>query len=82
VARCEPFTENLTHRYGRPRFPGRSVVRLHPKRRRAVKIYRGSRRRVRQLRLRGNASAQLWLFVGWVAFLLLVVVPWMIRRGR
>jgi len=55
---------------------------LFPKRRRAVKAYRGSRRRVRQLRLRGNASAQLWLFVGWVAFLLLVVVPWMIRRGR
>jgi hypothetical protein len=55
---------------------------LYPKRRRAVKTYRGSRRRVRQLRLRGNTSAQLWLFVGWVAFLLLVVVPWMIRQGH
>ena len=36
--------------------------------------------RCRQIRLRGNGSAELWLFVAWVAFLLLVVLPWMIRR--
>jgi hypothetical protein len=51
-------------------------------RRRAAKAYRGSRRRLTQLRLRGNASSELWLFVGWVAFLLLVVMPWMISQGR
>jgi hypothetical protein len=62
----------------------RSVVMLYPDggRRRVTKTYRGSRRRFRQLRLRGNASAELWLFVGWVAFLLLIVVPWMIRQHR
>jgi hypothetical protein len=49
---------------------------------RRAKTYRGSRRRLRNIRLRGNASAEVWLFVGWVAFLLLVVVPWMIRQGR
>jgi hypothetical protein len=48
---------------------------------RPAKTYRGSRQRLRSIRLRGNASAELWLFVGWVAFLLLVVVPWMIRQG-
>jgi hypothetical protein len=49
---------------------------------RPAKTYRGSRRRVRNIRPRGNASAELWLLVGWVAFLLMVVVPWMIRQGR
>jgi hypothetical protein len=49
---------------------------------RPAKIYRGSRRRLRQIRFRGNGSAELWLFVGWVAFLLFVVLPWMIRQGR
>jgi hypothetical protein len=49
---------------------------------RKAKIYRGSRRRLKQIRLRGNDSAELWLFVGWVVFLLLVVLPWMIRQGR
>ena len=49
---------------------------------RKAKIYRGSRRRLRQIRLRGNGSTELWLLVGWVVFLLLVVLPWMIRQGR
>jgi hypothetical protein len=48
---------------------------------RPARIYRGSRRRLRQIRVRGNGSAGLWMFVAWVAFLLLVVVPWMIRQG-
>jgi hypothetical protein len=50
--------------------------------RRAAKVYRGSRRRVKQLKFRGNGSAELWLFVGWVVFLLLVVLPWMIRQSH
>jgi hypothetical protein len=45
-------------------------------------VYRGSRRRFRQIRLRDNSSAELWLIVAWVGFLLLVVVPWMIRQGH
>jgi hypothetical protein len=49
---------------------------------RPAKAYRGSRRRVRELRLRGNSSAELWLLVGWVAFLLLVVLPWITRQSR
>jgi len=43
--------------------------------------YRGSRRRLRQIRLRDNWPIELWLLVAWVAFLLLVVVPWMIHQG-
>jgi hypothetical protein len=45
------------------------------------KVYRGSRRRVRLIRLRDNWSLELWLLAAWVAFLLFVVVPWMIRQG-
>jgi hypothetical protein len=32
--------------------------------------------------MRGNDSRQLWLLILWVAFLLLVVIPWMIRHGH
>jgi hypothetical protein len=46
------------------------------------KSYRGSRRRLRQIKVRGSGSAELWVLVAWVAFLLFVVVPWMIRQGR
>jgi hypothetical protein len=49
---------------------------------RSAKVYRGSRRRLQQLRLRGNASLELWLLVFWVLFLLLVAVPWMIKQGH
>jgi hypothetical protein len=58
-------------------------VSSHPSSRRAAprsgKWYRGSRRRLKQIRLRGNSSAEVWLLAGWVAFLLLVVLPWMMR---
>jgi len=47
---------------------------------RRTKQYRGSGRRVARLRMRGNSSSALWILVGWVAFLLLVVVPWMIHQ--
>jgi hypothetical protein len=48
---------------------------------RPAKWYRGSRRRIRRVRLRGNGSLELWLLIVWVMFLLLVVVPWMIRQS-
>jgi hypothetical protein len=46
------------------------------------KTFRGSYRRFKKIRLRGNGSVEMWVFVGWVAFLLLVVVPWMIGESR
>jgi hypothetical protein len=45
-------------------------------------VYRGSRRRLQQLRLRGNGSLELWLLLFWVLFLLLVAVPWMLKQGH
>jgi len=49
---------------------------------RPPKKYRGSRRRLRRIKLRGNGSLELWLLVLWVAFVLLVVVPWMLRQSH
>jgi hypothetical protein len=49
---------------------------------RPAKTYRGSKRRVRRIRMRGNGSWEMWMFVVWVAFLLFVVVPWMIRNSH
>jgi hypothetical protein len=46
------------------------------------KWYRGSRPRLRRIRLRGNWSVEFWLLAAWVAFLLLVVVPWMMEHGK
>jgi hypothetical protein len=43
------------------------------------KRYSGSRRRLKQIRIRGDFSWELWLLAGWVAFLVFVVLPWMIR---
>ena len=47
---------------------------------RPAKAYRGSRRRVRRIKWRGNDSWELWVLILWVAFLLLVVVPWMMSQ--
>ena len=47
---------------------------------RAAKRYRGSSRRLKQIRLRGNFSWEIWLIAAWVAFLLFVLLPWMARR--
>jgi hypothetical protein len=30
--------------------------------------------------MRGNSAREMWLLLAWVGFLLLVVVPWMIRH--
>jgi hypothetical protein len=49
---------------------------------RPAKVDRGSRRRLKQIKLRGNGSAELWLLIGWVVFLLVVVLPWIVRQGR
>ena len=45
-------------------------------------VYRGSRRRLKRLRWRGNFSFEMWLVLAWVLFLLFVVIPWMIRQGH
>jgi len=46
------------------------------------KRYRGSRRRIKRLTIRGNSSWEFWVLLGWIAFLLLVVMPWMIRHSH
>ena len=61
---------------------GNQITNERRKGSRSAKVYRGSRRRLQQLRLRGNASLELWLLVFWVLFLLLVAVPWMIKQGH
>jgi hypothetical protein len=35
-----------------------------------------------RIKRRGNNSWQLWLLIGWLAFLVLVVIPWMTRHGK
>jgi hypothetical protein len=49
---------------------------------RPPKTYRGSRKRVRRIKMRDNGSWEFWVLVGWLAFLVLVVLPWMIRHSR
>jgi hypothetical protein len=50
-------------------------------RHRSPKIYRGSRRRVRRIGFRDSWSWEIWLVVAWVAFLMLVVIPWMAKQN-
>ena len=47
---------------------------------RPSKTYRGSRKRLRRITLRGNWSIELWIFVAIMAFMLLIGVPWLIRH--
>jgi hypothetical protein len=49
---------------------------------RPAKIYRGSRRKLKRITLRGNWSLELLLFVAWLLFCLLVLVPWMVRHPQ
>jgi hypothetical protein len=44
--------------------------------------FRGSRRRLKRIKMRQNSPLELWLLVGWVTFLLLFVLPWMVRHSR
>ena len=46
------------------------------------KVYRGSRQRLKRITLRGNWSLELLLFVLWLLFCLLVLVPWMVRHPQ
>jgi hypothetical protein len=48
---------------------------------RPSKRYQGSARRVKQIRMRGSFTWEMWLLVAWVFFLLLVVLPWMVRHS-
>jgi hypothetical protein len=61
---------------------GRQYREWRARRTESAKVNRGSRRRLKQLKPRGNGSAELWLIIGWVAFLVFVVLPWMIRQGH
>src|SRR5271155_5483873 len=45
-----------------------------------AKIYRGSRRRLKRITFRGNWSPELLIFVVWLVFCLLVLVPWLVRH--
>jgi len=47
---------------------------------RPSKDYRGSRRRLKKIRLRGNSSWELWVVLAWVVFVLFVLIPRMIRH--
>jgi hypothetical protein len=47
---------------------------------RPPKVYRGSIRRLRKIRLRDSWSMEMLLLVAWVLFLLFVVIPWMARQ--
>jgi hypothetical protein len=47
---------------------------------RPAKIYRGSRRRLKRIAFRGNWSFELLLFIAWLLFCLLVLVPWLVRH--
>jgi hypothetical protein len=44
--------------------------------------FRGSRRRLKHVTVKGNDSVELWVLVAWVVFLLVVVLPWMVRHSR
>jgi hypothetical protein len=50
---------------------------MHP-----PKVYRGSRRRLKRLRARDNWSTEMWVLLIWLAFLLSVVIPWMVSRAQ
>jgi hypothetical protein len=44
--------------------------------------FRGSKRRLRQLRARDHVGLGFFLFVGWILFLLLVAIPWVLTLHR
>ena len=85
AGRGEPRIENVARRIGRSDLLAgvrdRSMSELR-RGTRPAKTYRGSARRVRRLRMRGNMSWELWALIAWVVFLLLVIIPWMARQGH
>jgi hypothetical protein len=42
---------------------------------------RGSRKRLNRIRLRGNWSIELWVFVAIMAFMLILGMPWLVRHS-
>jgi len=49
---------------------------------RPPRTYRGSRRRLRRIKLRDNGSWELWALVAWLTVLMLVVASWALRQGH
>jgi len=47
---------------------------------RSGRSYRGSKARMRRIRLRGNSSPGMWIFLGVVAVALFVLMPWLIKH--
>jgi hypothetical protein len=45
-----------------------------------AKAYRGSKKRLRRIRMRGNSSLAFWMFVAAVLFSMCVALPWIIRH--
>lgn len=45
------------------------------------KVYRGSKKRLRGIRMRGNGSLALWVFLAIVLFVLCVALPWIILHA-
>jgi hypothetical protein len=44
-------------------------------------VFRGSRRRLRQIRFRGNWSAEMsWLAI-WIVVVLCLILPWLVRSA-
>ena len=46
----------------------------------AGRAYRGSRKRLKRIKFFENTSVEFWLFVVLMLFMLLVVVPWLIKH--
>jgi len=42
------------------------------------RTYRGSKYRIRRIKLRGNSSPGMWIFLGIVAVALFALMPWLI----
>jgi hypothetical protein len=46
----------------------------------AARVYRGSRRRIKRITMRDNMSVEFWIFLVLILFLLVGILPWMIRH--
>ena len=44
-------------------------------------VFRGSRRRLRQIRFRGNWFAEMSWLTFWIMIVLCLMIPWLIRRS-
>jgi hypothetical protein len=82
----EPSGEYRERRVLQTQFPtGTMRIRTEiarPTASRPPRGFRGSRRRLRRIKLRRTFTTELWLLIAWVVFLLLVVVPWMMRHSH